>query len=126
MRWGNTSLSGLLGHQEEIKALVVQLVLDKVGVNDATWLRVLNTTTARLEEHPLVDPLVDHHQRDLDRSCSLVVEGLESFFELSDLLVEDLVSHLLTYTIPVDDDLGGELIPVVLSEVSTGIDQAPV
>jgi len=59
--WGNASLSGLLGHQEEIKAFIFQLVLDKVGVNDATWLWVLDASIARLEEHSLVDPLVDHN-----------------------------------------------------------------
>lgn len=126
MGWRNTSLSRLLGHQEEVKALVVELVLHKVGINDATGLRVLDLTVARLQEHPLIDPLVDHNQRDLDWRCRLVVEGRESFLELCDLLVQDLVSHLLTHTIPVDDDLGWELIFVVLGEVSTSIDQAPV
>lgn len=126
MGWGDTSLSGLLGHQEEIKAFVFQLVLDKVGVNDATWLWVLHAPIATLKEHSLVDPLVNHNESDFDWLCQLVVKRLESFFELSDLLVEDLVSHLLTYTVPVDDDLSWKLVLVVLSEVPTRIHQAPV
>lgn len=64
MDWGHTSLSGLLGYQEEVEALVALAVLDEVGVDDGSWLRVEGLSELVLAEHSLVDSLVDDDKGD--------------------------------------------------------------
>lgn len=61
MNWSDTSLSGLLRDQEEIEALILAFILNKVGVNDGSrrWIVIL---LAILDEHSLVDSLVDYDQ----------------------------------------------------------------
>jgi len=105
MSWSDASLSGLLWYQEEVKALVVILVLHKLIVNDATrlWIRCLSMTV--LNEHPLVDPFV-HNNKGNGWHWEFVVERLNCLLELGDFLGNDLVSHLLSYSISVDDDFG--------------------
>lgn len=126
MSRGDASLSRLLWYQEEVEALIVGFILHKTCVNDATWRRVLNLVTmTSLDEHSLVDPLVHHNERDLWKVCRFVVHRLNGFFELRDLLVNDLVSHLLANSIPVDDDLCWKL-PLIFAELSQRIGQALV
>ena len=111
----HAALSGLLRHKEEVEAEVVVLVLDKPVVDDASWRWVVDSR-AVLDEHPLVDALVDDHQSDWGRPGGSVVEAAEHFSELGDLLLDDLVAHALADTIPVDDDLGRVLISMILGE----------
>lgn len=99
-------MSGLLGYQEEVEALVVVLVLNELAVDDTTGLRVAGLAVSVLDEHSLVDSLVDHNKSD-GWHRELVVEWLDCFLELGDLLGDDLVSHLLSDTVSVDDDLRG-------------------
>lgn len=56
----------------------------------------------------------------------MVVERSKSFLELDDLLLDDLVSHLLTNSISVDDDLVWELTLVMVSELIASGDDASV
>ena len=59
------SLGSTLRHQEEVEALVVLLVLNQVGVDDAARRRVLHPVAMLvLDEDPLVDALVHNNQSD--------------------------------------------------------------
>lgn len=64
MSRGDTSLRGLLGHQEEVEDLVVLTILNQRGIDDGTWWRVGNIMTS-LSEHPLIDSLVNHNESNL-------------------------------------------------------------
>lgn len=104
MNWSDASLSGQLRDQEEVEALVAIIVLDKVGIDDRSWLRI-DCSPIFLAEHPLVDPLVDDDKGDWRRSRRLVVKRFQSILELLDLFGNDLISLLLTNTISVDQEL---------------------
>lgn len=106
MNWGDTSLSGLLWNQIEVELLSSVVVLYELGVNDTTWLRVVSLSVPTSNEHSLVDSLVDNDQSDWWWAADLIVERFESFLELSNFLLNNLVSHLSTDTIPVDNNLG--------------------
>ena len=115
MSWGYASLGSLLGNKEEVEALVVVLVLHELAVNDTARLRIRSLTISVFDEHSLVDSLV-HNDKSECRHCKLVVQRLNRGLELSDLLGNDLVSHLLSYSIHVDDDLRGIRALVFISE----------
>ena len=106
MNWGDTSLSGLLWNQIEVELLSSVVVLYELGVNDTTWLRVVSLSVPTSNEYSLVDSLVDNDQSDWWWATDLIVERFESFLELSNFLLNNLVSHLSTDTIPVDNNLG--------------------
>ena len=106
MNWSNTSLSGLLWHQVEVELLITIVVLDQLRVDDASRLRVVSLTISTSDEHSLVDSLVHDNKSDWRWTTDLVVEWLEGFLELSNLLLNDLVSHLGTDSISVDEDFG--------------------
>jgi len=69
-------LRGLLWNQEEIVAVVAFAVLHEAAVEHGTWHGILNARVSRLDEHSLVDSLIDHDQRDLWRA-QLVVDAFE-------------------------------------------------
>lgn len=125
MSWSYASLGGLLGNKEEVEALVVILVFNKLAVNDTTWLRIRRLAISVLDEHSLVDSFVDNDKSD-GRLRELVVKWLDSFFELSDLLLNDLVSHLLSNSVSVDDDLRREGSLVFVGKGSDSTNQASV
>jgi len=118
MGWSDASLGCLLWDEEEVEALVVLLILNKVGVNDTAWRWVFDcgsaVTTLTLDEHPLVDSLVDNDKSDWRNTSELVVEWLENFFELRDFLLDDLVSHSFSDSVSVDDDLAWKVASVFL------------
>ena len=60
-------------------------------------------------EHPLVDSLVDYYKSHSGQ-VHLVVELLHDNLKLRDLLVEDVISHSLSDSISVDDDLVWQLL----------------
>jgi hypothetical protein len=62
-------------------------------------------TSTALNEHSLVNPLVNNYEGNLWRIHS-IVQRLNCIFELGDFLFDDLISHLLTHSISIDDDLG--------------------
>lgn len=78
VNWSNTSLSSLLRHKEEIKALVTLGVLDKISINDGSRLWVLNLSSSSIGEHSLVDSLVDNDEGDWWWSTDLVIERFQS------------------------------------------------
>ena len=106
MSWGHATLSSQLGYQEEVVTLVTIHVLNKAIVNDSAWLWVHHLLIIVLDEHSLIDPLVDH-----DKSNKWWVHVVESVLEdgsdLRYLGIHDLLAHLVAYTISVDDDLLG-------------------
>jgi len=55
----DTALSCELWNKEEVEALVGQVVLDQFLVDDGARLRIFDPSLLVLDEHPLVDPLVD-------------------------------------------------------------------
>lgn len=127
MSWRDASLSGLLWNKEEVEALVVLLVLNEVGIDDAAWWRVVDGLTIRaFDEHPLVDPFVDDYQSDWRNTCDGIIDRLEGLFELRDLLFDDLVSLSFANTISVDDYLGGQVALILIGEALDGIDHASV
>lgn len=102
-------------NKEEVEALVVLTVLNEVGVDDTTWWWVLNgLAISALDEHSLVDSLVDNHESDGRDASQLVVNRFESFLELRDFLQNNLVSHSFSNSISVDDDLAWEVSAVLL------------
>lgn len=125
MSWSYASLGGLLRNKEEVEALVVILVFNKLAVNDTTRLRIRRLAISVLDEHSLVDSFVDNDKSD-GRLRELVVKWLDSFFELSDLLSNDLVSHLLSNSVSVDDDLRREGSLVFVGKGSDSTNQASV
>jgi len=126
MNWGDTSLSGLLWNQIEVELISSIVVLDELGVNNTSWLRILSFSISTCNKHSLVDSFVHNDQSDWRWSTDLVVERFESFFELANFLLNNLVSHLSTDTIPVDNNLGWLLSIVVVGELFDSLDQATI
>lgn len=127
VNWSDATLRGLLRNQEEVKSLGTLVVLDEVLVDDTTrWWVFGGPTVSASHEHPLVDPLVDHGQGHGRRAADLVVQGLKGLLELADLLVDDLLSHLVTDSISVDDDLGWPLTLMAVLELLNGSDKASI
>ena len=125
MSWSYTSLSCLLWYQEEVKALVVVLVFYKLTVDDTSWLRITGLSISVSNKHPLVNSLVHNYESE-GRLGHLIVKRLDGCLELSDLLLHDLVSHLLADTIPVDDNLCWVGSLVGLGELLESTDKASV
>lgn len=100
----DTSLSGELRDQEEIKALVVVRVFNQLRVDNGARLWVLGFMTAIFHEHSLVDSLVDHDESNLWRT-QVVELLLKHGSQLLDLVVNDLLPHSVSNSIPEDDDL---------------------
>ena len=123
MNWSHTTLSGLLRYQVEVELLGTIVVLDQLGVDDTTWLRIISLSVSTSNKHSLVDSFVDNYESDWRWATNLVVEWLKSFLELTNLLFNDLVSHLGTYSISIDDDLG-RLLSYIFLEVFDSLDQA--
>ena len=116
----DAALGGLLRHQEEIEAAIASLILNETRVDDATWWRVINLVVSALDKHPLMDPLVHDSKCDCWWICCLVVERRKSCLKLSDLLRDDLVSHLLANSISVDNDLGRIVSAIVFGKTLDG------
>ena len=75
MSWGNTSLGGLLRDEEEVEADVVLLILDQALIDDTSWWWVADIATAfgSLDEHALVDPLVNYDESNWWDTSDLIV-----------------------------------------------------
>ena len=115
MSWCDASLGGLLWNKEEVEALVVLLVFNEVGIDDAAWWRVVDRLAIRaFDEHPLVDSFVDDDQSNWRNTCDGIIDRLEGLFELRDLLFDDLVSLSFANTISVDDYLGGQVALILI------------
>lgn len=105
MSWCNTALSSLLWNHEEVKAEIGVIILNKNRVDNRAWRWILDLLSFLGEhEHPLVDSLVDDNKSHR-RLTKLVVRVLENLLELRDFLIYDLISHALSNTVSVNDDL---------------------
>lgn len=124
MGWSDAALGGLLRNEEEIEAEVVLLVLDEALVDDASgwWVDVdIFASLGCLDEHALVDPLVNYYESDWWDTGDLVVEWLEHLLELSDLFLDDLLSHTFADTISVNDNPLWVLVVMVLGKRLHGL-----
>ena len=126
MNWSDASLGSLLWHQVEVELLVTLVILDQLRVDDASWLRVISLTISSCDEHSLVDSFVHDNKSDWRWATDLIVEWLEGLLELSNLLLNDLVSHLCSNSISVDEDLSWLLTFVVVGKAFDCFDQASV
>ena len=126
MNWSHTSLSSLLRHKEKVKALVSFAVLDKVCINDRAWRWILSLAISSLNEHSLVDSLVDNDKSDWRRSTNLIVERLKSFLELCDLLIDDLLSHLLSNSISIDEKFRWRFTSMIVLKLHDSVNQASI
>lgn len=109
-------------HQEEIEATVDHLrLLNETVVDVGSLWRVGNSGVvahSHLEES-LSDTLVDNDEGVLRQSDIIlreVVLLLHNLVELLELVADDLGSHRVAYTIPVDEDVIWERALVVVSE----------
>lgn len=129
MRRLDGALRDRVRHEEEIKLAVDDLgLLDEALVNVGSLGRVVDEgrtgVSLSLLEESLANSLVHDDQGDLgllnlDRSLALLERRLvfrvETVFflydlvELVELVVDDLLAHGITYTIPVDEDVLGHL-----------------
>lgn len=120
---GDTSLGGLLRDEEEVETDVALLVLDQALIDDTSWWRIADIITSlrSLDEHTLVDPLVNNDQSNWRNTGDLVVERLEHLLELPDFLFDDLISHSLADSVSVDDNPLWILVVMVLGKRLYGL-----
>ena len=123
---GNASLGGLLRYEEEVEADVVLLILNQALIDDTSWWRIADIITSfrSLDEHTLVDPLVNYDQSNGRNLSDLVVEWLEHLLELPDFFFDDLVSHTLADSISVNDNPLWILVVMVLGKRLYGLHHA--
>jgi len=91
-----------------------------LGVEDGAGGWVREAAPFVFEEESLGDPLVNDDHGDLGGG-SLVVELLDGFAELGDLSGEDLLSHGITDTIAVNDEVGRLLSFVAFLKAGDGL-----
>lgn len=111
------------GRHEEIELLSVTVLivvrgtgsLDEGAIDDATGGRVLQVALSVLDEEALRDALVHHDEGDA-RLLTVTVNLREHLLELGDLRGDNLVSHGITNTVSVDDEVGGQVRLVSLLE----------
>lgn len=105
----HSALGDRVGNQEEIKLSVDDFaLLDKSLINVGSLRRVQYSVAFLLEES-LSDPLVDDNQGDLG-SLVLVLAVVsvllvDDHFDLRQFVVENLLSHGISHTISVDEDV---------------------
>jgi hypothetical protein len=126
MSGGNTSLGSELGNKEEVEAVLIG-ILNQVSINDRSRGRVDEVlgTFLSFNEESLVDSLVNNYEGD-GRNILSVINLLNDFLELSDLLSNNLISHLLTNTVSENNNLVRHVIVVHLLEVKDGVLKASV
>lgn len=123
MDGSQAALSSLLIHHKVVESLVSVVILNKLRVDDGTRLRILKAV-AVLQEDPLIDSLVHNNQSKL-WNVSLVAEAVDHLSELTDLLGEDLLPHLLANTIAEDDNLSWHVANIIAKALE-GLPQAIV
>lgn len=117
MRRLDTTLSDGVRHEEEIELAINDLrLLNEACVDVGTLRRVVDPVLAvrarSLLEESLTNTLVHNDQRDLGEGlllCLVITTILHSddAVELSQLLVNDLLTHGIADTITVDEDVAG-------------------
>ena len=91
-------------------------MLDQAFVHDAAIGWVHQVATGILDEESLRDTFVDDHQGYLGLLANLVVDLGKCLAELSNLSVDDLVSHSITHSITEDNEVCRQIPLVVLTE----------
>lgn len=113
------SLGRVCRGQEEVKQTTrffTSIVLNQSLVNDASRRWVPQTAIVVLHEEPLRDALVDDNNRDLGHRGCLVVNLVDCSLELRDLSGKHLVTHSVTDTVTVQDEVCWELLLVELGK----------
>lgn len=115
MRRLDGSLRHRVRHKEEIKLAIDDFgLLDEAGIDVRSLGRVVNEVLSvvawSLLEESLSDSLVHNNQRDFRMGlCSILtvssVLDRDDAVELLELLVDDLLTHGITDTITVDEDM---------------------
>ena len=95
-------------------------LLHEAFVNDTAIGRVHEPSIVVLDEEPLRDPLVHNNQRHR-RRLGLVVVLCDGSLELRYLFGQADVALGIAESIPVDDEVGGEIAVVIVSEAVDGI-----
>lgn len=101
----DTALVSELRNQKEVILHVTISALDHLRVHNAAGRRVNELTVVPFNEEPLGDPLVDNDDCQLRLLGCLVVDFIDCFLELGNLFLENLLSHGITNTISVDDEV---------------------
>ena len=115
VRWTHAPLITFDWDEEEVKvfALVVAF-LDKLAIDDAPTRWVVQSVVVVENEEGLDDPLVYNQKSDLGTSWWFVVQLVEGSLELNNFAVNDLRAFSSTDTITVDNDIGGQIVLVIL------------
>jgi hypothetical protein len=103
--WQDTSLSGVLGNQEEVKLSVGIIVLNKLLVNDASRGRIVIGSILTFNKESLGDSLVDNDDSDLRFLSSSIVHFTNSLSDLGYFLGKYLLSHGITNSISEENEV---------------------
>ena len=118
MSWALTALGSLHRHEEEIEFWGVRASrLNEITVDNAATGRVVQTIVAIHNEEVLDDTLVDDHKGDFWLYTCLVIHFVAGCGELGNLGIDDLLSLSSTHTVAIDNDVGWEIVLVVLGEL---------
>lgn len=123
----HASLGCVCWRHEEVKhiaCIIRPVIFDQSLVDYAARWRIVKTTLVILNKEPLSDALVDNNDSNLRFGSSLVVQLVDSALKLRDFSRQHLVALCITYTITINDEVGWELILVVLGEHSDGFFQS--
>jgi hypothetical protein len=119
------TLGDWVRHEEEVKSAINNLwLLDESVINIGSLGRVENLSLVRLAlllEESLSHALIDDDECDVRKSISFrlgVVLVSEDLLELIELVLDDLLSHWITDSVTIDEDLFGEC---ALIEVSVSL-----
>lgn len=122
----HTALSGIGWSQIEIKLATIVLlssafVLDERSINNAARRRVAQSAISLFDKETLGDALVHNHDSDGRLLSYGVVEVADDSFELRNFEVEHLVSHGVTNTVSINDEVSGHRSLVVVLEHMDGL-----
>lgn len=101
----DTSLSSELWNKIEVIILVIGIVLNNIGVDDATRWWVYQLSISIFNEESLCDSLVHNNNSDVWSCATLVVDIIDSLLELLNFVLDNLLSHGISNTISEDDEV---------------------
>jgi hypothetical protein len=101
----HTTLSSLLGYQVEVKFDIRFLFFYHFGVDEASGDRVHNGSSFILHEESLVDPLVDNDDSESRFLSNFVVGNFYGCLELADFIDKYFLSHGISHTISVHNQM---------------------
>lgn len=119
MSWQNTALCGVCRSHEEVKNLarvVFSITFNQSLVDNASRWRISQPALLIFHEESLSDAFVDNNNRNLRFWSSFVVQLVDCTFKLWNFSWKHLVTHSITYTISIDDEICRKLVLVFVSE----------